>query len=299
LIKKTGRAMKYSKLPLIICISAIFLSISCNPVFLGPNLGPTTAILGALDEEVATIQEKLTDKQEQTIEGIKFVSGRLQNRRVVVAKTGIGKVNAAMTATLLIEHFRPNEVIFTGIAGGINPELSFGDTVIAEKTAQHDLGIWTSDGFENRGEINPFNGRRNPVFFPADQQLLKFAEQAAKEVTLDKIKTDTEERPPKIVKGVVVTGDVFVASTAKRAELRKRLGADAVEMEGAAVAQICYQQSIPCIVIRSISDKAGEKAMDDLDSHLKIAAKNSANLVIRIVEHLSLELSVEKNWKNQ
>ena len=83
---------------------------------------------------------------------------------------------------------------------------------------------------------------------------------------------------------VVVTGDIFGASTAKRTELRERLGADAVEMEGAAVAQICYQQKIPCIVIRGISDKADEKALEDVEKYSKIAAENAASLVVKMIE---------------
>jgi len=125
------------------------------------------------------------------------------------------------------------------------------------------------------------------------------AVQAAEQVELETIKTSIGERTPRIVKGVVVTGDVFVASPEKCIELRNELGADAVEMEGAAVAQICYQQRIPCLVIRSISDKADEKAREDLGMFHTMAAKNSARLVARIVELLASELSVEKSQKHQ
>ncbi len=265
-------------------ISIILLCGSCASVFQGQVSEQVTGILGALDEEVAILQGQLADSKQQTIEGVSFVSGKLRGKKVVIAQTGIGKVNAAMTTTLMIEHFGPGEIIFTGIAGRINPELSIGDIVIAEKTAHHDMGIITEAGLENTGEINPFDGARNPVYFPADVRLLKLAEEAAEKIKLTPVKTVAGKRAPRIVKGVVVTGDVFVASAAKVAELRRKLGADAVEMEGAAVAQVCYQRRIPCIVIRSISDKADEESLVDADRFTMLAAVNSAALVAQMVE---------------
>ena len=275
--------MRHCKLVTVVCISVILLCSSCNSALVKSDSEPITAILGAFGQEVEMLQEQLEDKEVHEIEGIKFVSGRLKDRRVVVAWTGIAKVNAAMTTTLLIEHFRPDEVIFTGIAGGINPQLCVGDIVIAEKTAQHDLGILTPAGLENEGVRNPVNGRQNPVFFLADERLLELAQRAGQKVKFEKIDTDAGERTPRVVKGVIVTGDIFASSTAKCIELRDRLGADAVEMEGAAVAQICYQRDIPCLVIRGISDKANEESIEDVHKFLHLAAKNSATLVAEMV----------------
>ena len=291
--------MRCSKVGAVICISVILLCSSCSSVLLKEDSQPITAILGAFNKEVMMLEEQLTDKQQQTIEGMRFVTGRLHGKSVVVAWTGIGKVNAAMTTTLLIEHFRPGEVIFSGIAGSVNPQLSPGDIVIAAETAHHDMGILRADGFYNRGVINPLDGWRNPVYLPADKRLLKLAEQAADQVVLKTIKTTVGERTPKIIKGVVVTGDVFVASPAKCAELRERLNADAVEMEGAAMAQICYQRRIPHLVVRSISDKADETAREDSMMFQEMAAKNSATLIAKIAELLSSQLPVEKSSKRQ
>jgi len=229
------------------------------------------------------LQEQLTDAQDKEIQGLRFVTGTLKDKKVVVAWTGVGKVNAAATATLLIEHFKPSQVIFTGIAGGIDPNLAPGDIVIAEQTAHHDMGTIWPDGFDYRGVVNPLDGRRNPVFFPADERLLELAEKAAKQVALKAIGTRGQEAPPKIVRGVVATGDVFVASTEKCNELRRKLKADAVEMEGAAVAQICYQRKIPHLVVRSISDKGDEKAREDSMMFQEMAAQNSARFIVEIV----------------
>jgi len=251
--------------------------------------------LGAFEREITLLEDELTGTQERRIEGIKFVSGKLSGKRVVIAFTGIGKVNAAMTTTLLIEHFQPNKVIFTGIAGAVNQQLQPGDIVIAEKTAHHDMGTIWPEGLFHKGVKNRLDGWENPVFFDADERLLRLAERAAEQVELSSIQIISGQRTPKVVKGIVVTGDAFIASTDKCIELRKKLGADAVEMEGAAVAQICYQRGIGYLVIRSISDNADEGAVLDKQTFYIMAAKNSSSLVIELVGLLGTELPARKS----
>ena len=257
---------------------------------LAPGIGAepssTVAILGAFDEEVRLLEGQLASPKTHTIEKLRFVTGFLNDQNVVIASTGIGKVNAAMTATLAIEHFRPNQVIFTGVAGGLNPGLHLGDIVIAQRTAQHDLGKLASTEIENFGVRNPITGKRNPVFFPADPRLLQIAETAQASLELSPFDTPEGQRHPRIVTGTVVTGDIFVAFDPKRTALHENLGADAVEMEGASVAQICWQHNIPCLVIRSLSDNAGSNASEDFKKYYKIAARNSAALVTQIVDQL-------------
>lgn len=245
-------------------------------------------LLGALGREVALLDGEITSRQEHEIEGLRFLEGDLRGRRVVLARTGVGKVNAAMVAVLLLEHFRPRAVIFTGVAGGIGPDLCVGDIVVAERTAQHDLGTLRADGFERRGMRNPVDGRRNPVYFPADPGLLAQAVAASARVTLEAVGAGPTSHVPRVLSGVVVTGDMFVSSRAKKGELRLEMQADAVEMEGAAVAQICWQQGVPCLVIRSISDLADETASEDFDAFVAVAARNSATLVATMVEVLVL-----------
>ena len=252
------------------------------------------AILGAFDEEVAILEGQLVNPRAHTIEGIQFLKGTLNEQNVVIARTGVGKVNAAMTATLVIEHFHPNRVIFTGVAGGLNPDLQIGDIVIAQKTAQHDLGRLELAEIENTGVRNPINGKRNPVFFPADPELLQITETALEGVELNPFQTPQGQRHPRIIRGTVVTGDLFVASNVKKAALHQNLSADAVEMEGAAVAQICWQQDVPCLVIRSLSDNAGANASEDFKKYYKIAARNSAALVTRIISQLHSEQSLQQ-----
>jgi adenosylhomocysteine nucleosidase len=241
------------------------------------------AVLGAFDQEITLLRNMMAGVQSQQIEGIEFMSGRIGAEPVVLAWTGVGKVNAAMTTTLLLEHFKPTHVIFTGIAGGIDPNLEPGDIVIAKQTAYHDMGTLYPGGIDYGGVKNRMTGEPNPVFFPVDPLLLTAAQQAAKDMAFGAVGLRTGERPPKVVVGTIVTGDVFVASKAKSAELAKQLGACAVEMEGAAVAQLCYQRQIACLIIRSISDKADQSAVMDKQLFYTMAAKNSAGLVVKII----------------
>jgi adenosylhomocysteine nucleosidase len=285
----------------VLCISTILLCVSCSSVSHQdkpePNSVPVTAILGAFEKEVILLEDRLSERREHQIEGIRFVAGKLHGRNVVVAWTGVGKVNAAMTTTLLIEHFKPKHIIFTGIAGAVNPELRPGDIVIAEKTAHHDMGTVWPEGLFVKGVKNPLNSIENPVFFPANEKLSKLAQKAAERIDMRRVETVAGQRKPKIITGVIVTGDSFIASTEKCAELRKKLEADAVEMEGAAVAQICYQRQIDHLVIRSISDSADEGAVTDKQMFYILAAKNSSDLVAEMIGLLGPAFSTENDME--
>ena len=269
----------------------LYLSAAAGPT--GPAPAPParqkdlTAILGAMHSEVAPIIRQMTDKQTRKHLGVTFITGTLNGRPVVLARTGIGKVNAAMVSTLLLDRYRPSEVIFTGIAGCLNPKMHPGDVVIGQKLIQHDLGRMTADGMRNSSVRSPADGGRNPVFFASDARLVALAERIAGKLTLDAIDDPAGRRQPRIRTGVIATGDVFVASRAKRTSLRKRHGADAVEMEGAAVAQICHQQKVPFLVIRGLSDDADETANRDLREFIQAASANAAKLTTSIIAELA------------
>ncbi|MBN1349426.1 5'-methylthioadenosine/adenosylhomocysteine nucleosidase [candidate division KSB1 bacterium] len=256
-----------------------------------------TGILGAMDAEIQLLQDQLAYREELRIEGLRFMTGQINGRTVVIAQTGIGKVNAAMTAILLIEHFKPKEVIFTGIADGLNPELMPGDIVLGEKTAQHDFGSITQEGFESWGVRNPITNERNPVFFPGDSMLIALAQLSATTIQFDQLETSKGNRIPRVIQGTIVTGDVFISSSAKKAQLRQRFEADAVEMEGAVVAQICWQCGIPCLIIRSLSDSADENADQDFRRFYEIAARNSARLVIELIGQLRTVKAFQRESK--
>ena len=272
---------------IVLCLSFLLL-VAAVPLRAGEEPAPpVTGILGAMTLEVLLLTEALENPAPRVIEKLKFTTGKLNGRHVVVSRMGIGKVNAASGATLLLEHFKPSEVLVTGIAGGINPDLGPGDIVVAERTAHHDFGDLIAEGLRPKGTRNPITGQRNPVFFAADAELLNLADVSIAGLKLEPLQSAAGARTPRIIRGIVVTGDVFVADQQKKAALRKDFNADAVEMEGAAVMQICCQQGVPCLVIRSISDLADANAIKDSTSFNRSAAINSAKLVRDIVGQLA------------
>ena len=245
---------------------------------------PITGLLGAFGAEVTLVKQSLQQSKMVIIDGITFTTGRIGKQRVVVAETGIGKVNAAMTTVLMLNHFRPRRILFTGIAGGTNPDLQPGDIVIASRTIHHDYQSITFDQKPTIQTRNGVTGQMNPAYFPADSLMLLHAQIVARTVAFEPIPLTT--RPPTVVTGTVVTGDQFISSSQKVAQLRQDFGADATEMEGAAVAQVCYQLQVPHLVIRSLSDRADDNARRDMLSFYEIAARNSAKLVLAVVGSL-------------
>ena len=250
---------------------------------------PITAVLAAFDLELNVLRAETKNQQVETIMGMKFVSGELGGRNIVFVEGGIGKVHSAVATALLIDHFRPSEVIFTGVAGAINSELKGGDIVIAEKTAQHDLIIQKGESFEPMKVDNPVTGKKYPDYYTADKKLLALAQSAAKQVEFGKVGAGEHQRDPKVVTGVIVSGDMFVSSSTKKNYLRSFYKADAVEMEGAIMSQICYQQGVPCIVIRSVSDGADENADDDFGMYVGTAADNAAKIVVKMMELMTAQ----------
>ena len=247
---------------------------------------PVVAILAAMPAEVEAIKTRMTENADHSIRGVSFTTGLIKDNRCVVVRTGAGKVNAAVTTTLLIEHFDLQAVICTGIAGGLTPGLSRGDIIIAEKVTYHDYGELTPNGFEPWQTWNPIKREPNPLFVPMDNELLSLAARVSESLELPKIDTGESDRVPKIVRGVVVTGDTFCTALNKRLELKERFDADAVDMEGGAVAQVCWQMDISTLLIRSISD-VDEEIDHGWDEWLKIASNNAATLVTTVIGEMN------------
>ncbi|RKR83756.1 adenosylhomocysteine nucleosidase [Mucilaginibacter gracilis] len=241
----------------------------------------TTGILGAFGAEVSLIHSLIQDAKELTIQNIKFTEGTLNGHHVVLAQTGMGKVNAAITTTLMLDHFAPSQVLFTGIAGGVDPDLSPGDLVIGSKLAYHDYGSITPDGMLRRATQSAVTQMPNPEYFPCSANLITLAQQVSSNIQFQNV--GRAGRSPKVVTGVIVTGDVFVSSNTATQQLWANMHAEATEMEGAAVAQACWQQKVPFLVIRSLSDSASNNAHDDVAAFYQTAAHNSATLVMAIV----------------
>ncbi|HTF18526.1 MAG TPA: 5'-methylthioadenosine/adenosylhomocysteine nucleosidase [Chryseolinea sp.] len=248
------------------------------------------AVLGAFPEEVRLLLTQLQDKREEIVQRTSFTTGTLHGERVVVALTGIGKVNAATTTMLTLEHFRPRVLLFTGIAGGVNPAMMPGDIVIGTQVGYHDYGTLTSSGMQRGPTRDPVTQAENPLYFSCDTAWVHRALRASRKIAWEKVTTTGGARVPTIRKGVIVTGDVFVASDAATRELHENMHAEATEMEGAAVAQVSHQQQVPFLVIRSMSDNAGNNATHDVKTFYAVAARNSAALVMAIVELAHTEM---------
>ena len=268
---------------------AIFILLSISILLCAQDSKSTapTAIIGAFDSEVELIKTEMTEKKTVTLLQIPFITGKLKGKSTILCETGVGKVNAAITTTLLLYYFKPKEVIFTGIAGSLDPKILPADIVIGAKCAQHDHGdYWQKEGFVPEGPRNPRTGYNIPLYLKADPRLLKIAQKAATQIQFNKIKIRTGFRVPKVRLGTILTGDIFVAAKTKIKELRERFKGHAVEMEGAAVAQVCYLNKIPHIIIRSISDAGGTDVGKDFHQFYKTAAHNSAKLVIKMIDLL-------------
>ncbi len=244
------------------------------------------AVLGALEAEIALLIPEVAVTAEHVLAGLPMLAGRLDGLEVLLGRSGVGKVNAAMVTTLILERFRPDYVLFTGVAGGINPALLPGDVVIATGTTQHDYGRQYTHGFMGLAPLNVAMNQRHPAFFPASEQLVELARQAAGRVLLKPAPSHAGERPPQVVEGLIATGDLFAVAESKKRELRERLGADACEMESAAVAQVCAELGADFLTVRGISDIAEDIDAPDRDD-LAAAAENAAGLSRAIIRGLA------------
>ncbi len=199
-------------------------------------------LIGAMDEEIKLLLEGMEDREIVVKAGINYYTGTLFGKSVVLCKCGVGKVNAAVTTQILLDTFGASQVLFTGVAGAVHPELNIGDIVISTSCMQHDMDV-TALGYP-RGII-PY---QEVSSFSADPALVLLAEQACLELK------------QKYLLGKVLSGDQFIANADVVAKLRKELDGACAEMEGAAVAQVCYMYDTPFVVIRSMSDKADGSA---------------------------------------
>jgi adenosylhomocysteine nucleosidase len=246
------------------------------------------SIVGVLgiEREVGPIEARLDGSREVLVRGYVFRVGKIGGRQVVVGRSGAGKVNAAIAATVLIGHFNPSALFFSGTAGAIDQTLRPGDVVIGTGVVQHDAGQLTAAGISRRGLRNPVTGELDPLIVPAPESLLAATRRAVAGLTLAPIESADGKRMPRIVEGVIATGDVFMSDTVRRDEIRSSLSASAVEMEGAAMVQVCRQLSVPCLVVRSITDRADGQATSNYNQFIAAASENAAALVTAIIASL-------------
>jgi adenosylhomocysteine nucleosidase len=240
-----------------------------------------TAIVAALHEELASVLALMPDEHRQTLAGRDFWVGHLHGQPVVAVLCGIGKVAAATTATLLIERFGVGRIVFTGVAGGLDPEVRVGDVVVAQQLLQHDLD---ASPIFPRHEV-PGYGRSH---FDADTALSARLADAVAAVLANSERFLGREavvafglQTPRLHQGLVVSGDRFVSTSAESSALQRELpDALAVEMEGAAFAQVCHDFGVPLAVVRTISDRADDAAHVDFPRFLReVAGKYSGAIL--------------------
>ncbi|MBP2099249.1 5'-methylthioadenosine/adenosylhomocysteine nucleosidase [Enterococcus rivorum] len=225
-------------------------------------------IIGAMDQEVKILKETMTDTRSWERAGALFVSGSLGRHEIIVVRSGIGKVLAAVTTTVLIQQYGVNMVINTGSAGGIGKGLSVGDIVISDKLAYFDVDV-TGFGYQ------PGQLPKMPLYYECSEYLRSEMKKAAEKTGLS------------IRQGLIVTGDSFIDNPQKIQEILGHFPeALACEMEGAAVAQAAMQFNIPFLVVRAISDTADHEATKTFDEFIDEAGRASAQMVIHFIEHL-------------
>jgi 5''-methylthioadenosine/S-adenosylhomocysteine nucleosidase len=221
----------------------------------------TVGIIGAMKEEVELLHQNVRVTGVHTKAGIAYTAGELHGRRVVFCRSGVGKVNAAVCTQLLIDQ-GVDCVLFTGVAGALDPELDVGDIVISTVCQQHDMDV-TALGFP-RGVI-PFQDQSE---FSADERLVELAVRAGESLFPGRCRT-----------GKVLSGDQFIANRDTVRELRETMGGACIEMEGAAVAQVCAMNGVPFVIIRSMSDRADGGAPESFEAFTVEASNRSYRLV--------------------
>ena len=234
-----------------------------------------TGLIGAMDEEIAPLLDVMDVSFTRKIAGIIFYNGTVNGSTVVLARCGVGKVNAAVCAQLMITIFAVDRIIGLGVAGGILPGVKMGDIVVSTELLQHDM--------DATGAGHPLGmiPRMDEYIFPADPGLLN----AARELLNDNV---TKPDWMNIYYGRILSGDQFICCNDKSVFLQESFDGYCVEMEGAAIAQVCYMNAIPVIVIRSISDGADANADKAYKLNSKNAFEHAAWAVLELVRICSI-----------
>lgn len=219
-------------------------------------------IIGAMDIEVQTILHQCQSLREHEIGRFKIYTGKINNQEVVVMKCGIGKVHAAIGTQLLVDRFGVDKMLNTGIAGGLNPSLKVGDIVVSTKVAHHDVDVMNF-GYA-KGQVPQL-----PLWFEADKEMIHWVQ------TIRSLQA-----------GPIVSGDQFIREETVKKKLWEDFKPLCVEMEGSAIAQTCYLNQVPFVIIRAISDQADHQSSLTYEQFEEQAARDCAKLVLALVMQL-------------
>lgn len=225
-------------------------------------------VIGAMEEEVDLLRSKMDIIEETMLATCEFTLGKLNGVEVILSKSGIGKVNAAVSTTLMNQLYHPDYIVNTGSAGGLDKGLAVGDVVVSDEVRYNDVDA-TAFGYEF-GQVP-----RMPAMFTPDEQLIQVAKKGA------------EEAGMAMAQGLIISGDSFMSDHERVEGLKKIFNQpQCAEMEAGAIAQVCYQFEVPFVIIRSLSDIAGKDALMSYEEFLETAGVNSANMVMAMLEEM-------------
>mgnify|MGYP004681745629 FL=1 len=231
----------------------------------------TIGIIGAMDCEVSELKQKLENLEEIKHGNLQINLGTFYGHKIVLVKSGIGKVNAALCTQYIIDKFNPDYIINTGIAGGIAENLKVGEIVIGEKLVQYDFDV-TAFGYA-KGYLCTGIESDKPTYFNSDEGLMAKLERISDEKV-------------KIHKGIIASGDSFISDLERKKEIHNLFNATAVEMEGCAIAQTSNANNIPFVVIRAISDLADNNATESYTFSEDEIAKVSSSVVENLLKEI-------------
>jgi adenosylhomocysteine nucleosidase len=243
-------------------------------------------LICAIPQELIDLRADLEHEQRVGIGAFGFDQGRLDGHSVVLAEAGIGKVNTAAVATLLATRFHARILVFSGVAGGLDPELAIGDVVIATRAIQHDCGV-----IENE-RLHPYQAGHVPFFNPTrelgyavERELLERIQTALADLALAPLSAQAggEGRRPRLVYGTILAGDQFIHCEATRERLQREFQAHAVAMEGGALAQVAEHLRVRWLEIRALSDLAGKDSRFDFAAFVDEVTASSATILRRLL----------------
>lgn len=246
----------------------------------------TIGLICAIPEELGHLREALAHAETVEVAHARFDRGTLDGHEVVLVGAGIGKVNTALVATLLADRFACRMIVFSGVAGGLDPELRIGDIVIADRTVQHDAGVFEEERIATyqAGHV-PFFNPTDRLGYPVPPDLIERLRARLDGFALPPLSKDAggEGRAPRIVFGTILSGDQYIHCEATRERLFKSLGGAAVEMEGGALGQVAEAFGIPFLDIRALSDLAGKDSRFDFAAFVHEVAGSSARILRRLL----------------
>jgi adenosylhomocysteine nucleosidase len=264
-----------------------------------PDPAAPLAVICAMAEEKTALKEFMSGIVTRDLLGRTVTLGTLDGHDVVVAESGVGKVASSVTAALLVREFGCRGLVVSGVAGGLDPELHIGDTVIAHSLVQHDYGHLQDAALTPfRPGVPPLGQHRRDISFDLDPTLAARLRQVAAEITLPDLPADilppdtpsAHRRPPglarRVLMGRILSGDQFINSEAARQRLHRDFSAQAIEMEGAAVGQVGALLGLPVVVVRCLSDLAGSESHLDFPRFVTAVAPGAAMVLRRLIREL-------------